>query len=302
MNNIKIAEKLIKIAKSLIAENNVQFYTKDQIINKQIRYCRKISRQALSSYFTNDALNEAFVQKTVKLDLSNIVEQYKKVIKVNVIMLYVDKVDKKDYDSNIIKPQYGYGTGQALVHNGKYYVVMYGHSEQCWDIDYFINTAVHELMHIINHQFDEDYDPDKNINNYYGHPVQEPTEDNNGGILYPGMYGDVNDDKFDEKYAEYYTCRAERKQTVHDLITWFEDMVRYKKMDDEQIKQFIETMIKSLDSKRKFFKWLDEMKKDKYFYDCSLPLIYHLALSKQQNGNKQDAIKILRDLYWKVIN
>ena len=304
--NVRIAKELIRLAKSLIS-SNISFYTKNEIINKERNYAKQLFQQ-FNNFFINDELNpELYIaQKTIKVDLSKIQEQYKKIIDVTAIMFYVDKVNKKDYINGVMRPEYGDGTGQSLVHNGKNYVVIYGHSEWCNEKDYFMETFIHQLMHTMNYQFDEDYDKIQNVNYYFGHPIQEQRDDNNGGIPYPGMYGD-NDDFFDERFAEYYTCRAERKESIHDLLSAFQwhiqrvEQNNNKKFNNEQIKELIQSLIKSLNNKNDFFRWLEKIQKeDPGFNDTAMPFIYHLAFSKQQNGNKQDAIKILKDIYWEI--
>lgn len=58
-------------------------------------------------------------------------------------------------------------------------------------------TAVHEAMHLMDWQFDDECTDD----DYFGHPVEEDTsEENNYGIPYPGMPG-KGMDCYDEKFA-----------------------------------------------------------------------------------------------------
>jgi hypothetical protein len=54
-------------------------------------------------------------------------------------------------------------------------------------------------------------------------------------------------------------------------------------------------MIEALSSKNSFKSLSQKFKRTGLNY-ASLALIYHLAFSKQKNGNKYDAMKILKDL------
>ena len=199
-------------------------------------------------------------------------------------MLYVK--EKGDFKHIAVKDNFEAGMGQKLDRNGQHYIVIYGDREDKYDMSYFKDTFIHELMHMFDQMIDEDYYNDY----YFGHSV-EGFQDNEG-IPYPGMYGD-DDDVFDDKFAEYYTCKAERRQYIFDLMRSIEDYADMKKISYTDI---VDTVKKALDNKKQLRKMADDFKRLKVNYS-PLAFLYHLTFSDQKNGNKNDAVKILNEIY-----
>ena len=239
--------------------------------------------------------DKSFVMQPLKMDLSTVSPDMKgKSMNINMILIDVGnrKFHKKMMRQfkGLIK-DYPPGQGQALWDGDKPYIVVYC-DEQNGSKQQVREIAVHETMHLLDAEFDEDYESD----GYYGHPVeQDRGEDNNYGIPYPGMPGmdeSTSMNIFDERFAEYFTCKAQRKQTTYDVMSLIDD---YSKQQKISHREFIQEMIDSLDDKEKFME-LYERLGDKGYINSTLGLLYHLAFSKQKNGSKQDAKKILQNL------
>lgn len=276
-----------KIAKKIFLS---YLQTKNILLNKIINFSRT-KANCLDKFFKNNLLVKDIVKYDIKFNLNEISQNFNdKEICINVIMFYVDKVDKKHYINGIMKKDFQQGIAQALEFNNKYYIVIYGSTNKesdCYSKKYFKQSFTHELMHFIDREIDQQY-----ISNqfYFGHPL-ENFNDNNG-VPYPGMYGD-DDDIFDQKFAEYYTCKGEQKQYIFDLINCIED---YAELYNIKTQDFIFHIINVLNDKNKFMDLVNDFEKNDINYS-PLAFIYHLTFSKQKNGNKQSAIKILKSLY-----
>lgn len=259
--------------------------TKNDLINKEITYADALFNK-LTKYFDADGmLKQPVVQEHMDVYLDTLSDDYEgRSFEVNVIMLYVK--EKGDFKHIAVKDEFEAGMGQKLDRNWQHYIVIYGDREDKYDMSYFKDTFIHELMHLFDQMIDEDYNGDY----YFGHPV-EGFQDNDG-IPYPGMYGD-DDDVFDAEFAEYYTCKAERRQYIFDLMRSIEDYADMKKISYTDI---VDTVKKALDNKKQLRKIADDFKRLKVNYS-PLAFLYHLTFSKQKNGNKQDAIEILKEIY-----
>lgn len=259
--------------------------TKNDLINKEITYADALFNK-LTKYFDADGmLKQPVVQEHMDVYLDTLSDDYEgRSFEVNVIMLYVK--EKGNFKHIAVKDEFEAGMGQKLDRNGQHYIVIYGDREDKYDMSYFKDTFIHELMHMFDQMIDEDYYNDY----YFGHPV-EGFQDNEG-IPYPGMYGD-DDEVFDDKFAEYYTCKAERDQYIFDLMRSIEDYADMKKISYTDI---VDTVKKALDNKKQLRKMADDFKRLKVNYS-PLAFLYHLTFSDQKNGNKNDAVKILNEIY-----
>lgn len=263
--------------------------TRDNLQQKYLNYAKQ-KANLLDGFFKNNLLKQNIVYTFININPSECIEfaQDKK-IKVGVILFYVDKVNKKDYISGLMNTKYDCGIGQALNYNNKDYIVAYGISDKndyCSSKKYFKQTVIHELMHILDRYIDEDFYSE----NYFGHNI--PGIKENNGVPYPGMFGN-DDDIFDEKFAQYFTCKGEQKQYIYDLLQSIEDYAKTIKQKEiivvEQIKQ-------SLKNKNMFLKLVDEFEKRDINYS-PLAFLYHLSFSKQKNGTIKTALNILNNLY-----
>lgn len=263
--------------------------TKDNLQQKYLNYAKQ-KANLLNNFFKNDLLKQNIIYTFIDINPSECIEfAQDKDLKVGIILFYVDKVNKKDYISGLMKTQYDYGMGQALNHNNKDYIVVYGVSDKndyCSSKKYFKQTVTHELMHILDRYIDKDFYSE----NYFGHNVQGVEENN--GVPYPGMFGD-DDDIFDEKFAEYFTCKGEQKQYIYDLLQSIEDYAKAIKQKEIII---VQQLKQSLKNKNIFFNLVDEFEKRDINY-APLAFLYHLTFSKQKNGTKATALNILNNLY-----
>ena len=160
--------------------------------------------------------------QTLTVDLSKISSDLKGET-IDITMILVDVGNKRRFKSllrkyNKVIKNFPPGQGQALWIEDKPYMVVYcdkenGGKQQVQE------TAIHEIMHLLDSIFEEE-----DTEYYFGHPVeQDKGEENNYGIPYPGMYGSNSYNILDKKYAEYYTCKSERKQMTYDVIAFIDD-------------------------------------------------------------------------------
>lgn len=274
-----------KIAKKILIS---YLQTKYVFLNEIINYSKKLSNK-LDQFFKGNFLKNNLMKYHFTINLNEISSNLDEKIQIEVIMLYSDKITQKDYIKGIIKPQFCGGMGEALYKNGKNYIIIYGSTnkeEACYNKKYFKQTFTHELMHFLDKYIDDKYHDEF----YYGHPLKGFNDNN--GIPYPGMYGE-DDNLFEETFAQYYTCLGERKQYIFDLMSSIQD---YMEKTNSNFNEIINHIITSLNDKNKFMKLVDEFKNININYS-SLAFIYHLSFSKQKNGTKRDAIKILESLY-----
>lgn len=259
---------------------------------KQQNYLTYVRQKvnSLNSLFKNNQLKNNLSQITIIINPSHCIkEATNKNIDVNIILFYVDKVDKKDYIHGVMNPVFQQGTGEALEYNNKQYIVVYGSSDKnknCYNERYFKQTVIHELMHVLDKEIEEDY----NSKYFFGNPV-EGCQDNYG-VPYPGMYGN-DDDLFESQFAEYFTCKGERKQYIYDLLQSIENYAIKTNQDELEI---VEELKDSLDDKMLFFDLVDKFEKKNINF-APLAFVYHLTFSKQKNGNKQTILDILNNLY-----
>lgn len=246
--------------------------------------------KSLHLYFKDNCLIDNLVHHIIRINPHEISSDLiNKNIYVNVLLLYADKLDGINSFNGVIHKEYSFGVAEYLQHHKKHYIVIYGSSNKndfCFNEKFFRTSFVHELIHLLDtflykDELQEEYS--------YGHPVDGFME--NGGVPFPGMNGEQYD-VFDEIFAEYFTCKAERRQYTYDLIDLIEQYANYVKMEQTQV---VEQMIEALSSKNSFKSLSQKFKRTGLNY-ASLALIYHLAFSKQKNGNKYDAMKILKDL------
>lgn len=280
--------KINKIAKRITAF----LKTKEIQVNNKINYAKELTQQ-IYPYFDNDTkLKEKYNEFEVKVYPYKFVQGYKnknKYYPVKVLMFYVDKLQDKDKKSPIRK-QYKEGIGEAISKNlDKQYIVIYGHSikSNYSDIDYFKDTFTHEMLHILDFCANKD---ERDQKDYFGHPVEGIKQ--NGGIPYPGMNG-KDDDKFDEIFAEYYTCKAQRREYIYELLDFIEDYAIRNRISEQETVRLI---LKKMEDKEIFKKFIDKMKFGGYNY-IALMFLYHLSFSKNKNGDKKEAINILNSFY-----
>lgn len=263
--------------------------TKDKLQQKYLNYAKQ-KANLLDGFFKNNFLKQNIVYTFIDINPSECIEfAQDKDLKVGIVLFYVDKVNKKDYIPGLMKTQYDYGIGQALNHNNKDYIVVYGISDKndyCSSKKYFKQTVTHELMHILDRYIDDDFYSE----NYFGHNVSEIKENN--GVPYPGMFGD-DDDIFDEKFAEYFTCKGQQKQYIYDLLQSIED---YAKAINKKEIIVVEQIKQALKNKNTLLNLVDEFEKRDINYS-PLAFLYHLTFSQQKNGTKATALNILNDLY-----
>lgn len=260
----------IKIAKKVM---QAFLNTNDECLQLQMSIAKQLSNKS-SKYFYNDRLihNDVFFYVDLNLRLFGINKTYH----VGIVFLYVDKKDKHKEYPRFVK-NYGTGQGEAVSYpNDKYYIVVYGDSKQNYNERYFKNTFIHEMMHVIDNIIDEQ----KTLQtDFYGHKNEK------GKVPFPKN----EDDLFDEKFAEYFTCKAQRKEYTFDLLDSIEQFADATNQTEQQTVQLIKN---SLHNKSNFMKLIEQFKKQKINY-APLTFIYHFVFSKQKNGNKQTALNIL---------
>lgn len=263
--------------------------TRDELQQKYLNYAKQ-KADLLDGFFKNNLLKQNIIFTFIYINPFECIKSAQdKTIKVGIILFYVDKINKKDYIPGLMNEKYNSGMGQALNHNNKDYIVVYGVSNKndyCSSKKYFKQTVTHELMHILDRYIDKEFDSE----NYFGHNIPDIKENN--GIPYPGMFGN-DDDIFDEKFAEYFTCKGEQKQYVYDLLQSIQD---YAKKTNQKEINVVEQIKRGLQNKNIYFNLVDEFEKKDINY-APLAFLYHLTFSKQKNGTKNTALNILNNLY-----
>lgn len=263
--------------------------TKDTQINNKIDYAKQLA-QSMNSFFEFNKLKKDYIRYSIKVYPFRYIENYPNqtdFYTIKIIMFYVDKLKSRNYP---VRDEYKQGVGEAISQSeDQQYIVIYGHSvkKEYNTIDYFKNTFIHEMIHILDYCADHE---ERQQEDFYGHPVQNVQQ--NGGIPYPGMYG-KDDDFFDEIFAEYYTCKAERRQYIYELLDFIQEYSEYNKIEQHET---IDLILSKMVSKNIFKKFINKIKSFGYNY-IALMFLYHLSFSKQKNGRKSDAVKILKSFY-----
>lgn len=280
--------KINKIAKKITAF----LKTKEVQVNNKISYAKELAQQ-IDFYFDSDnKLKQKYNEFEIKVYPYKFVQDYKdenKYYPIKIFMFYVDKINDK-YKKYPIRKQYKEGMGQAISKSLKtQYIVMYGHSIKngYGDISYFKSTFIHEMIHILDYCANN---KERNQKDYFGHPLDGFKQ--NGGIPYPGING-KDDDKFDEMFAEYYTCKAERREYIYELLDFIEDYANRNRKSEQET---VDLILKKMEDKNQFKKFIEKMKIGQYNY-IALMFLYHLSFSQNKNGNKDDALNILNSLY-----
>lgn len=280
--------KINKIAKKITAF----LKTKEVQVNNKISYAKELVQQIYPYFDTDTKLKQKYNEFEVKVYPYKFVQGYKnknKYYPIKVFMFYIDTINDKDKKSPIRK-QYKEGMGQAISKSlDEQYIVMYGHSIKngYGDLNYFKSTFIHEMIHILDYCANN---KERDQKNYFGHPLKGFKQ--NGGIPYPGING-KDDDKFDGMFAEYYTCRAERREYIYELLDFIEDYAVRNRISEQDTVRLI---LKKMEDKNQFRRFTEKMKIGQYNY-IALMFLYHLSFSENKNGDKNDAIKILNSLY-----
>ena len=118
-------DDLSKIAKRIM----FAFLRTKNIVQQQYLNYAKKKADCLDSFFKNDILKKKIIHTFVKINPSEVFENAEdKNIEVGIILLYQNELTKKDYIDSLIKSEYNYGMGEALIYNNKPYIVVYGSS------------------------------------------------------------------------------------------------------------------------------------------------------------------------------
>lgn len=268
---IEISRKLVRIAKELVLEDLF-----DEVELAKSLFSRHV-RPVLKS---REFVEGGFCQVEFPVKQFN---------SINVIACLV-RLGSDDKDNREIKRKYPswmmdypVGQGDSQLDGNEIRIAVYGGDD--FGMNFYKDTFVHEMLHGfdgIQERFNSDDD--------YGHKYLDvPNDENNNfGIPYPGMPG-----KFgrlpltDSHYAEYYTCKAERREYVNDLAVFIKGYARRNKMTADEFCGEIKEM---LDDEPEFKKWIDENSGLDF---NPMMMLYHLSFGNTKNGDSSDAKKIV---------
>lgn len=182
-----------------------------------------------------------------------------------VVFFYVDKVHKNYYIKNVMKPNFNSGLGQHIKYGNNSYIVIYGQSQGFYSKkEFFLKAYIHEYMHYLNRDI---IFLKENIDLPIGHP-------------------DIKDSKF----SKYFIRDSERRSYVACLNYALYQYINFVNIQQNILK---DEFIKSFDNIFLFNKLKDKF--NYYNLDVSsFYLLYHLVFNE---NNKQQAIKILEDLF-----
>ena len=290
MDNVKIARRLLKIARELVARDYVHKpdYTD---ADEEECYAKELA-SSVYDHFRNHELESPLVDYTLKVSPRRYLKQDAKhdcqtrSYDVRIILMYVDKVEESDLPCPEAKNQFrdGPGGGGAFTDDlSNLVIVVNGSSEEDWcrEEEYFEDVVQHEMMHILDHVT---YPYAFNRSESYG-KLTKHEKRRNKGVAYP--VGDV--DTLDPKYAEYFTCENETREYRSDLRN---EIGRWCRREGIEWKDAISQLKQMLGNEKKMRNFIETYEGNGSPY----VMLYHFSFSHHSHGDRNTALKILNGL------
>lgn len=179
------------------------------------------------------------------------------------------------YNVDLQITKYDSGIGQAYERNQKYYIDIYG--DTSLDIDWYIDTFQHQLMHLCQLYFG------------YANKNQKKSWNKQKKYDYMQNFNEQIKIPFNEKLQSYYTDEDEFSQYLVDAIKFFKKLIQSKKYSQMQIVNILKSNI--WNDKNKLKQLIDNG-------ETATQSIYFLYFWHKKDKNKFNKIinKILKHL------